>query len=66
MNNTEQHDVNELLHDEFMKGFEEGYTNAVNDALKWLTENMENYVWFLDGDCGISDDFEHDFKEAMR
>jgi hypothetical protein len=49
-----------------MKGFEEGYTKAVNDALKWLTENAENYIWFFEGDCGLSDDFEHDFKEAMR
>ena len=66
MNNTEQHDVKELLHDEFMKGFEEGYTKAVNDALKWLTENIENYIWFSESDCRVSDDFEHDFKEAMR
>jgi len=49
-----------------VKGFKEGYTNAVNDALKWLTENTENYIWFSEGDCGVSDNFEHDFKEAMK
>ena len=53
-------------HDEFLKGFEEGYARAVDKATKWLNENAEKYVWLFEGDGGLDDNFENDFREAMR
>ena len=54
------------LHDEFLKGFEEGHGKAIDDAIKWLNENAEKYVWFFEGDAGLDDNFENDFRGAMR
>lgn len=62
----QQDNIKDKLHDEFLKGFEEGYAKAVDEAIKWLNENAEKYVWFFEGDAGLDDNFENDFREAMR
>lgn len=43
-----------------------GEKETINKAYKWLEDNVENYVWYGEGDLGICGDFLPDFERAMN
>ena len=46
--------------------YQSGYDIAIEKAVEWLKKNADNYVWWLEGDGGMSDEFIDDFINALK
>lgn len=57
---------NNVLRKVIDKAYNSGYNEAIRKATEWLEKNAENYIWWLEGDCGMSDEFIEDFINALK
>jgi len=57
---------NTVLRKVIDKAYNSGYNEAIRRATEWLEKNAENYVWWLEGDGGMSDEFIEDFINALK
>lgn len=57
---------NTVLRKVIDKAYNSGYNEAIRRATEWLEKNAENYIWWLEGDGGMSDEFIEDFINALK
>lgn len=57
---------NTVLRKVIDKAYNSGYNEAIRRAAEWLEKNAENYIWWLEGDGGMSDEFIEDFINALK
>ena len=54
------------------KSYQAGFDEAVRMTIEWLNKNVSNYIWFDESEvstgdcCGVTDDFEQDFINAIK
>ena len=46
--------------------------NDIKKVIDWINKNIDKYIWFDESEvssgdcCGLTDDWEDDFKNAMK
>ena len=46
--------------------FDAGYKSCIKEALNWLREKGDDYVWFLEDDGGFTEDMYDDLEEYLN
>lgn len=46
--------------------FDAGYKSCVKDALNWLREKGDDYIWFLEEDGGLTEDMYEDLERYLN
>jgi len=57
---------NSMIRKVIDKSYSSGYNEAVRKAVEWLEKYADNYVWWFEGEGGVTDEFIDDFKKAME
>jgi len=63
-NNEELNEVkaNKIL----FAAFDAGYKACIKEALDWLREKGDDYVWFLEDDGGLTEDMYTDLERYLN
>jgi len=46
--------------------FDAGYKSCIKEALNWLREKGDDYVWFLEDDGGLTEDMYTDLERYLN
>lgn len=59
-------DANEFKRMVFIEGYRQGVDRTIKKVIEWIKANCEEHIWWMDGDCGLDEEFYEKISESLK